>query len=149
MFTWKGCGTADASTCSREPLQNVSHGSSSDTWQTLLGNPGNMHHKSWVSWGPVYRCPFIPVLPYRGPPQGLTFSSLRSFHTSVSLWQPVKNKQPSLKHRHWEYLLSSPVAPVSTDRHHWNVLSCLLDAKSLINIKCIKSLNAKHTDKTI
>lgn len=41
-FTWKGCGTADASTCSREPLQNVSHGSSSDTWQTLQGNPENM-----------------------------------------------------------------------------------------------------------
>lgn len=96
-YTWKGCGTADASTCSREPPQSVSHGSSSGTWQTLLGNPGTGNIRVEVLGDlPAYTCPFIPDSPYRGSPQGLTFSSPRSFHTSVSLWQPVKNKQLSL-----------------------------------------------------
>lgn len=34
---------------------------------------------------------FYVFLPYRGPQQGWTFSSLRSSHTSASLWQPDKH----------------------------------------------------------
>jgi len=36
--------TTDADTCSQLPPQNVSLDSSSDTLQTLPGNPGKTHH---------------------------------------------------------------------------------------------------------
>ncbi len=39
--TWKECGKADAGTCSQVPLQTAAHDSSSGTWQTLLGTPGD------------------------------------------------------------------------------------------------------------
>lgn len=99
VLTWKGCGTADASTCSREPLQSVSHGSSSGTWQTLLGNPGDMQsqrlsHGGHLDTHALLHRPYLTEDLHRG-----WHFLLRDLFILLFLCGSLsKNEQPPLKH---------------------------------------------------
>lgn len=94
-FTWTGYETVGAGTCSLEPLQSASRGSSSNTWRTPQGNPECALILLTSIFLTQHISPMYPVStfsPYRGPQQGWTFSSRKSSHTFASLWQPDKEQ---------------------------------------------------------